>query len=67
MARRSRQGVLKRQRERKKAERAVVKREQRARRGDSESSEGSLVASQNDLAAYGLLPDRPVEHEEDRG
>ena len=55
MARRSRQGVLKRQRERKKAEKAALKREQRSQRDRPEGSEGAVVASQDDLAAYGIL------------
>ena len=62
MARRSRQGVLKRQRERKKAEKAALKREQRSQRERPEGSEGgAVVASQDDLAAYGIV----TEHEGD--
>lgn len=58
MARRSRQGVLKRQRERKKAEKAAMKREQRTQRERPEATtEGTPVASQDDLAAYGLVTD----------
>lgn len=56
MARRSRQGVLKRQRERKKAEKAAMKREQRNEKREQES-DGSSVASHDDLAAYGLVTD----------
>ena len=57
MARRSRQGVLKRQRERKKAEKAALKRELRSQRDKPEGSNGAVVASQDDLAAYGLVTD----------
>jgi hypothetical protein len=61
MARRSKQAVLKRQRERKKAEKAAAKREEKARR-QAEESDGSRVASAEDLAGYGLAD----ESEDDR-
>jgi hypothetical protein len=54
MARRSKTTILKRQRERKKMEKAAIKREERERR-KQEESDGSQVASQDDLAAYGLV------------
>ncbi len=57
MARKSRQGVLKRQRERKKAEKAALKRDERAQRSHAEPGGGTEVATQDDLAAYGLAPD----------
>jgi hypothetical protein len=57
MARRSKQSVLKRQRERKKAEKAAAKREDRLQR---EGSGEAKVADQDDLAGYGLV----VEEEE---
>jgi hypothetical protein len=57
MARRSRQSVLKRQRERKKAEKAEAKRAQRAEPQPEAPVEGSRVASQDDLAGYGLAPE----------
>lgn len=57
MARRGREGVLKRQRERKKAEKAALKREERASREPAPESTGQQVASADDLAAYGLAPD----------
>lgn len=57
MPRKGRQGVLKRQRERKKAEKAEIKRAERAERQSTPRGEGSKVASQDDLAAYGLVPE----------
>ncbi len=55
MARRNRQGVLKRQRERKKAEKALQKREQRSQRQESAPpDDASRVASADELAGYGL-------------
>jgi hypothetical protein len=54
MARRGREGVLKRQRERKRAEKAELKRAERAERERAQPGEGSPVASQDDLAGYGL-------------
>jgi hypothetical protein len=58
MARVNKMTVLKRQRERKKAEKAAIKREQRAaRREPSDEDEGpsSKVASRDDLEGYGLV------------
>ena len=52
MARRNKASVLKRQREQKKAEKAVHKREARAQR-DAPAS-GTQVASAEGLAGYGL-------------
>lgn len=70
MAKKSRMSVLKRQRERKKAEKAALKRERRGQPGDSEllvstelekrrsSSEGgSRVATKEDLEGYGFPTD----------
>ena len=57
MARKGREGVLKRQRERKKAEKAELKRAERAERQQEEPTETSQVASADDLAGYGLVPD----------
>jgi hypothetical protein len=53
MARKSRTGVLKRQREMKKAEKAALKREKRDTRSEQDT-EGAQVATADDLAAYGL-------------
>jgi len=53
MARKSRTAVLKRQREAKKAEKAAMKREKRVER-ESARSEGTQVASADDLAGYGF-------------
>jgi hypothetical protein len=55
MARKSRTGVLKRQREMKKAEKAALKREKRDVRSDQDT-EGAQVATADDLAAYGVGP-----------
>ena len=63
MARRGRTAVLKRQRERKKAEKAEMKRAQRLERREA-PSDGGVVAEQEDLAALGLVPE-PEESEED--
>jgi hypothetical protein len=64
MARKSRTGVLKRQREMKKAEKAALKREKRDLRSEQEPS-GSQVATAEDLAGYGFGPadddDRPAD------
>lgn len=54
MARRNRMTMLKRQRERKKAEKAEFKREQRAQRPHAEPGEGTSIASDDDLAGYGV-------------
>jgi hypothetical protein len=51
MARKSRTAVLKRQREAKKAEKAAAKREKREAR---ESSDEPRIATNDDLAGYGL-------------
>jgi hypothetical protein len=53
MARKSRTGVLKRQREMKKAEKAALKREKRDVRSEQES-DGAQVATAEDLAGYGF-------------
>lgn len=55
MGKKTRTGVLKRQREAKKAEKAAMKREKREVRS-SESVTGAQVATANDLAGYGFLP-----------
>ena len=59
MARRSRQSVLKRQRERKKAEKAEAKRAERAEPKPEQPVEGLRVASEDDLdilSAPGYAP-----------
>jgi hypothetical protein len=61
MARRSKMSVLKRQRERKKAEKAAAKREERSKRETPGEGDGSGVASREDLVGYGVV----VEDEED--
>jgi len=61
MARKSRTGVLKRQREMKKAEKAALKREKRDTRSEQES-DGAQVATAEDLAGYGFSGDDDDEH-----
>ena len=61
MARKSRTGVLKRQREMKKAEKAALKREKRDTRSEQES-DGAQVATAEDLAGYGFSGDDEDEH-----
>jgi hypothetical protein len=50
--------VLKRQRERKRAEKAALKRELRAQRGKERSGGGAQVATADDLAGYGVGGER---------
>jgi hypothetical protein len=52
-------GVLKRQRELRKAEKAAFKREKKIRRQEERSTEGASqqVATREDLAGYGLGPE----------
>ncbi len=58
MARVNKMSVLKRQRERKKAEKAALKRELRSRREDADrGSSEPRVATREDLAGYGLIDD----------
>lgn len=59
MARRSKQSVVKRQRERKKAEKATAKREERRQREGG----STRVADQADLEGYGVViePQEPEE------
>ena len=62
----NRPSVLKREREKKQAERAAQKREERARR-DSErggDSAGAPVATYDDLEGYGIA--RPLRENDDR-
>ena len=65
MARRSRTAVLKRQRERKKLEKADLKRAHRLERQEALST-GQTVASGDDLAALGLADPEP-ESDPDEG
>ena len=50
----SRPSIMKRERERKLAERAALKREQRARRDANKPAAGDNVATYEDLEGYGL-------------
>jgi len=62
-----RESVLKRQRERKRAEKAAGKREERLRREPSAATDGGgAVASREDLAGYGVVVDRYAEEQERR-
>jgi hypothetical protein len=63
MAKKSKMSVLKRQRERKKAEKASMKRETRGQQKEKERSD-SDVATQEDLEGYGVGPDSPDAREE---
>ena len=60
--------VLKRQRERKRAEKAALKREQRAQRSHTRDGDapGSDVATTDELAGYGVGP-APGSSDERRG
>jgi hypothetical protein len=60
MAKKSKMSVLKRQRERKKAEKAAMKRETRGQKERSESD----VATQEDLEGYGVGSEAPSDGEE---
>jgi len=60
MARKSKMSVLKRQRERKKAEKAAMKRETRGQKERSDSD----VATTEDLEGYGLVPESSNERKE---
>lgn len=63
MARVNKMSVLKRQRERKKAEKAALKREQRTRPGEPVEERDSPVATRDDLEGYGLVVDEDEEAE----
>ena len=56
MARSKRMSVQKRMRERKKAEKAELKRVTQRRPADVEREAGSQVAARADLEAYGVIP-----------
>jgi hypothetical protein len=60
MARKSKMSVLKRQRERKKAEKAAMKREVRGQKERSDSD----VATAEDLEGYGLVQESSNERKE---
>jgi len=64
MARKSRTGVLKRQREAKKAERAALERERQGQK-EARESDGSRVATSDDLAGYGFFEDTGSDGEEE--
>jgi len=65
MARSSRMSVNKRLRERKKAEKAELKREQKKLAGQSEREPGTPVAAPEDLEGYGVLVAPGGDAEED--
>ncbi len=56
MARKSKQSILKRQRELRKAEKAALKRERREQRV-SEAGSGDQIATKEDLEGYGFEPE----------
>lgn len=64
MARRNKMSVQKRLRERKKAEKAAIKREERSQREPASSGGVAQVATQEDLEGYGLVVE-PDESEEE--
>lgn len=64
MARSSKMSVLKRQRERKKAEKAAMKREQRQDKEATPESGGNVQATREDLEGYGLIVEPDEEAEE---
>ena len=55
MARSTKMSVIKRQRERKKAEKAALKREEKEMRRQAQGSGADEVASRSDLEDYGLI------------
>lgn len=58
MARKSKQSILKRQRELRKAEKAALKRERREQRvAESENGSGDQIATKEDLEGYGFEPE----------
>lgn len=61
MARSKRMSVQKRLRERKKAEKAELKRMTRLQAAPVERSSGAQVAERTDLEAYGLIASEPAE------
>ena len=65
MARRSKMSVQKRLRERKKAEKAAIKREGRAQREPSAEGSEDQVATQADLEGYGLVVPEDEEEEQE--
>ncbi len=66
MARKSKMSVMKRQRERKKAEKAAAKREQRLQReAPEEETGGTQVADRDDLEGYGVVVESDEDEPED--
>ena len=64
MARRNKASVLKRQRERKKAEKAALKRELRVQREPEPEGPANRVATSEDLEGYGLVTEPAEEAQE---
>lgn len=64
MARSNRMSVLKRQRERKKAEKAALKRELREQRTAEKDGSETRVATREDLAGYGVVDEEEEERED---
>lgn len=63
MGKKSRTSVLKRQRELKKAEKAILKEAQREQHAADAPGESSRVATADDLEGYGLGPETREEDE----
>ena len=61
MARKSRTAVLKGQRERKKAEKAALKRDQKEQRKELAGTFADHVANKDDLEGYGFTEDESIE------
>ena len=62
MAKKGRMGVLKRQRELRKAEKAALKAERKKQKRETESE--SSTPTREDLESYGILPDELSDAEE---
>lgn len=58
-----RPSVLKREREKKQAERSAQKREERSRRSSSRSEGGAPIATSDELADYGIVQPAPRDHD----
>jgi len=65
MARRSKTSFQKRNREKKKADKAAQKRDARAQRAEEPRPGEPPVATNEDLADYGFAPDEPGESSDD--
>ncbi len=64
MAKKGRMGVLKRQRELRKAEKAALKAERKKQKRETESESESSTPTREDLESYGLVPEELSDAEE---